>query len=77
MHDGCNILIYLVISGLLDMRKLAGIFVINVVISVILMIIVSGKSSLAIQYMPWIVADCASVYWRLYVWLLSLLIENG
>lgn len=55
------ILIYLVISGLLDMRKLAGIFVINVVISVILMIIVSGKSSLAIQYMPWIVADCASV----------------
>lgn len=55
------ILIYLVISGLLDMRKLEGIFVINVVISVILMIIVSGKSSLAIQYMPWIVADCASV----------------
>lgn len=55
------ILIYLVISGLLDMRKLVGIFVINVVISVILMIIVSGKSSLAIQYMPWIVADCASV----------------
>lgn len=55
------ILIYLVISGLLDMRKLAGIFVINVVISVILMIIVSGKSSLAIQYMPWIVADCTSV----------------
>lgn len=55
------ILIYLVISGLLDMRKLAGIFVINVVISVILMIIVSGKYSLAIQYMPWIVADCASV----------------
>ena len=55
------ILIYLVISGLLDMRKLAGIFVINVVISLILMIIVSGKSSLAIQYMPWIVADCASV----------------
>ena len=55
------ILIYFVISGLLDMRKLAGIFVINVVISVILMIIVSGKSSLAIQYMPWIVADCASV----------------
>ena len=46
------ILIYLVISGILDMRKLAGIFVINVV---------SGKSSLAIQYMPWIVADCASV----------------
>lgn len=55
------ILIYLVISGLLDMRKLAGIFVINVVTSVILMIIVSGKSSLAIQCMPWIVADCASV----------------
>ena len=55
------ILIYLVISGLLDMRKLAGIFVINVVTSVILMIIVSGKSSLAIQYIPWIVADCASV----------------
>lgn len=55
------ILIYLVISGILDMRKLAGIFVINVVTSVILMIIVSGKSSLAIQYMPWIVADCASV----------------
>ena len=55
------ILIYLVISGLLDMRKLAGIFVKNVVISLILMIIVSGKSSLAIQYMPWIVADCASV----------------
>lgn len=55
------ILIYLVISGFLDMRKLAGIFVINVVISVILMIIVSGKSSLAIQYMPWIVADCVSV----------------
>lgn len=55
------ILIYHVISGLLDMRKLAGIFVINVVISVFLMIIVSGKSSLAIQYMPWIVADCASV----------------
>lgn len=55
------ILIYLVISGLLDMRKLAGIFVINVVTSVILMIIVSGKSSLAIQYMLWIVADCASV----------------
>lgn len=55
------ILIYLVISGLLDMRKLAGIFVINVVISVVLMIIVSGKSSLAIQYMPLIVADCASV----------------
>lgn len=55
------ILIYLVISRLLDMRKLAGIFVINVVISVILMIIVSGKSSLAIQYMPWIVADCTSV----------------
>lgn len=55
------ILIYLVISGLLDMRKLAGIFIINVVISVVLMIIVSGKTSLAIQYMPWIVADCASV----------------
>lgn len=55
------ILIYLVISGILDMRKLAFIFVINVVISVVLMIIVSGKSSLAIQYMPWIVADCASV----------------
>ena len=55
------ILIYLVISGILDMRKLAFIFIINVVISVVLMIIVSGKSSLAIQYMPWIVADCASV----------------
>lgn len=55
------ILIYLVISRLLDMRKLAFIFIINVVISVVLMIIVSGKSSLAIQYMPWIVADCASV----------------
>lgn len=55
------ILIYLVISGILDMRKLAFIFIINVVISVALMIIVSGKSSLAIQYMPWIVADCASV----------------
>lgn len=55
------ILIYLVISGILDMRKLAFIFVINVVISVVLMIIVSGKSSLAIQYKPWIVADCASV----------------
>lgn len=55
------ILIYLVISGLLDMRKLTFIFIINVVISVVLMIIVSGKSSLAIQYMPWIVADCASV----------------
>ena len=55
------ILIYLVISRLLDMRKLAGIFIINVVISVVLMIIVSGKTSLAIQYMPWIVADCASV----------------
>lgn len=55
------ILIYLVISGILDMRKLEFIFIINVVISVVLMIIVSGKSSLAIQYMPWIVADCASV----------------
>ena len=55
------ILIYLVISGILDMRKLAFIFIINVVISVVLMIIFSGKSSLAIQYMPWIVADCASV----------------
>ena len=55
------ILIYLVISGILDTRKLALIFIINVVISVVLMIIVSGKSSLAIQYMPWIVADCASV----------------
>ena len=55
------ILIYLVISRILDMRKLAFIFIINVVISVVLMIIVSGKSSLAIQYMPWIVADCASV----------------
>ena len=55
------ILIYLVISGILDMRKLAFIFIINVVISAVLMIIVSGKSSLAIQYMPWIVADCASV----------------
>lgn len=55
------ILIYLVISGILDMRKLAFIFIINVVISVVLMIIVSGKSSLSIQYMPWIVADCASV----------------
>ena len=55
------ILIYLVISGILDMRKLAFILIINVVISVVLMIIVSGKSSLAIQYMPWIVADCASV----------------
>lgn len=55
------ILIYLVISGILDMRKLAFIFIINVVISIVLMIIVSGKSSLAIQYMPWIVADCASV----------------
>ena len=55
------ILIYLVISGILDMRKLAFIFIINVVISVVLMIIVSGKSSLAIQYMPWIVTDCASV----------------
>ena len=55
------ILIYLVISGILDMRKLTFIFIINVVISVALMIIVSGKSSLAIQYMPWIVADCASV----------------
>ncbi len=55
------ILIYLVISGILDMRKLAFIFIINVVICVVLMIIVSGKSSLAIQYMPWIVADCASV----------------
>ena len=55
------ILIYLVISGILDMRKLAFIFIINVVISLVLMIIVSGKSSLAIQYMPWIVADCASV----------------
>lgn len=55
------ILIYLVISGIFDMRKLAFIFIINVVISVVLMIIVSGKSSLAIQYMPWIVADCASV----------------
>jgi len=55
------ILIYLVISGILDMSKLTFIFIINVVISVVLMIIVSGKSSLAIQYMPWIVADCASV----------------
>lgn len=55
------ILIYLVISGILDMRKLAFVFIIDVVISVVLMIIVSGKSSLAIQYMPWIVADCASV----------------
>lgn len=55
------ILIYLVISGILDMRKLTFIFIINVVISVVLMIVVSGKSSLAIQYMPWIVADCASV----------------
>lgn len=55
------ILIYLVISGILDMRKLEFIFIINVVISVVLMIIVSGNSSLAIQYMPWIVADCASV----------------
>jgi hypothetical protein len=55
------ILIYLVISGILDMRKLTFIFIINVVISVVLMIIVSGKSLLAIQYMPWIVADCASV----------------
>ena len=55
------ILIYLVISGILDKRKLTFIFIINVVISVVLMIIVSGKSSLAIQYMPWIVADCASV----------------
>lgn len=55
------ILIYLVISGILDMRKLAFVFIINVVISVVLMIIVSSKSSLAIQYMPWIVADCASV----------------
>lgn len=55
------ILIYLVISGILDMRKLAFIFIINVIISVVLMIIVSGKSSLSIQYMPWIVADCASV----------------
>lgn len=55
------ILIYLVISGILDMRKLTFIFIINVVINVVLMIIVSGKSSLAIQYMPWIVADCASV----------------
>ena len=55
------ILIYLVISGILDMRKLTFIFIINVVISVVLMIIVSGKSSLAIPYMPWIVADCASV----------------
>lgn len=55
------ILIYLVISGMLDMRKLAVIFIINVVISVILMIIVSGKISLAIQYMPWLAADCASV----------------
>lgn len=55
------ILIYLVISRILDMRKLTFIFIINVVISVVLMIIVSGKSSLAIQYMPWIVADCASV----------------
>ena len=55
------ILIYLVISGILDMRKLTFIFIINVVISVVLMIIVLGKSSLAIQYMPWIVADCASV----------------
>ena len=55
------ILIYLVISGILDMRKLTFIFIINVVISVVLMIIVSCKSSLAIQYMPWIVADCASV----------------
>lgn len=55
------ILIYLVISGILDMRKLTFIFIVNVVISVVLMIIVSGKSSLAIQYMPWIVADCASV----------------
>lgn len=54
------ILIYLVISGLLDMRKLAFIFITNVVLSVVLMIIVSGKSSLAIQYMPWLVADCAS-----------------
>lgn len=55
------ILIYLVISGILNMRKLTFIFITNVVISVVLMIIVSGKSSLAIQYMPWIVADCASV----------------
>ena len=43
------------------MRMLAFIFIIIGVISVVLMIIVSGKSSLAIQYMPWIVADCASV----------------
>lgn len=54
------ILIYLVISRFLDMRKLAGILIINVIISVVLMIIVSGKTSLAIQYMPWIVADCVS-----------------
>ena len=47
------ILIYLVISGILDMRKLTFIFIINVVISVVLMIIVSGKSSLAIQGIYW------------------------
>lgn len=55
------ILIYLVINGILDMRRLAFIFITNVVISVIMTIIVSGKASLAIQYMPWIVADAASV----------------
>ena len=55
------ILIYLVISGLLDMRKLAGIFVINVVIKVIFLFFVFFFFSLAIQYMPGIVADCASV----------------
>ncbi|MFR2512279.1 MAG: hypothetical protein ACLS9K_10170 [Lachnospira eligens] len=41
------------------------------------MIIVSGKSSLAIQYMPWIVADCASVILAFICVLLSTLIENG
>ena len=55
------ILIYMVIRRILDIKVYVGIFIINVVISAILMIIVSAKSSLAIQYMPWIVADCVSV----------------
>lgn len=55
------ILIYMVVRRILKIKTYMWIFIINVVISIILMIIVSAKSSLAIQYMPWIVADCVSV----------------
>lgn len=55
------ILIYLVINGHLKIKAFGMILLTDIVISILLALISSGKDSLAIQYMPWIAGDIISV----------------